>query len=101
MGSGAKHAVGDWIATYTQVLEVLDAGDDVEAYRVLHGDAVPRELVLYRYPVVLPIDEDVMRSAMRDGDLHELRIVGDLGDAVLEVYGLPDAVARFHAAFRR
>jgi hypothetical protein len=101
MGSGAKHAVGEWIATHTQVLEVLDAGDDVEAYRVLHGDAVPRELVLYRYRVTLPISEAVMRTATQDGGLHELRIVGDLGDAVLEVYGNADAVAAFDAAFRR
>ena len=97
----AKPTVGEWIAPYTQILEVLETGDDVEVYRVLHGDAVPRELVLRRYRVTLPIDQAVMRDATQDGSLRELRIVGDLGDAVLEVYGLADAVAAFDAKFRR
>lgn len=101
MGLGATHAVGEWIAPHTQVLEVLEAGDEVHAYRVMHGDAVPRELVLRRYRVTLPIDQDVMRAATQDGSLHELRIVGDLGDAVLEIYGTADAVAKFDASFRR
>ena len=94
------YAVGEWIAPYTQVLEVLEAGEGVEAYRVLHGDAVPREIVLRRYRVRLPIETEVLREAARDLALHELRVVGDLGDAVLEVYGLEDAVASFNGRFK-
>jgi hypothetical protein len=97
-------AVGEWIATYTQVLEVLEAGQArgaaFETYRVLHGDAVPRELVLRRYRVTLPIDSAILREAARDLRLQELRVAGDLDDAVLEVYGDADTVARFHARYR-
>ena len=92
-------AAGEWIAPYTQVLEVLEGGAGFEAYRVLHGDAVPREIVLRRYRVTLPIASDKLREAARDLLLYELRVVGDLGDATLEVYGTDDSLAQFHARF--
>jgi len=97
--------VGEWIAPYTQILEVLDAGvargAAFETYRVLHGDAVPREIMLRRYRVVLPLDSAALRTAARDLDLYELRLVGDLGDAVLEIYATADAAARFHTRWLR
>jgi hypothetical protein len=98
-------AVGEWIAPYTQVLEVLEAGSArdgaFETYRVLHGDAVPREVVLRRYRVVLPIDSALLRQSARDLRLYELRVVGDLGDAVLELYGDDKTIARFHTRYSR
>ena len=92
-------AVGEWIAPYTQVLEVLESGAGFEAYRVLHGDAVPREVVLRRYPVTLPIQTEKLREAARDLLLYELRVVGDLGDATLEIYGTDESLAQFHSRF--
>jgi hypothetical protein len=92
-------AVGEWIATYTQVLEVLEGGAEFEAYRVLHGDAVPREIVLRRYRVTLPIESEKLREAARDLLIYELRLVGDLGDATLEIYGTDASLAQFHTRF--
>ncbi|HTL36931.1 MAG TPA: hypothetical protein VL326_27535 [Kofleriaceae bacterium] len=94
-------AVGEWIASHTQVLEVLEGGQGFEAYRVLHGDAVPREIVLHRYRVRLPLDSATLRSAARDLPLYELRVVGDLDDAILELYGDSDAVERFRTRYHR
>jgi hypothetical protein len=87
--------VGTWLRPYVRVDAVDVAGDGFDGYVVLHGDCVPKSLVLRRY---WGRGESVDVIAMaRAAELYDVRREG----GVIEVIGERRNVEAFHRAFMK
>jgi hypothetical protein len=86
--------VGSWIRPYVHVEAVGERGDGFDSYLVLHGDCVPKHLVLRRYFFVVH-SIDVVALARR-AELYDLRRDGD----GIEVIGEAAQIAEFHRLLR-
>jgi hypothetical protein len=94
-GAGAPMEVGTWPRPYMRIDAVAEVGDGFDTYLVLHGDAVPKKLVLRRYHESVDDSIDLVALARR-AEVYDLWRDG----RVIAVVGTAAQVAEFHRLLR-